>query len=141
MIQPIIGREFFKKVLPAIQQAKKEILIIVYDWRWYPDQIGASIQKFNQEIVRKAKTGVSIKAILNTKETAKILEEQGIKTNVRDFGGLLHTKLMIIDEKIVIIGSHNYTYNAFETNFEASVMIENEEIAKIFKNYFQNLWR
>jgi phosphatidylserine/phosphatidylglycerophosphate/cardiolipin synthase-like enzyme len=141
MIKTIIGKEFFKKVLPAIQQAKKEILIIVYDWRWYPDQIGASIQKFNQEIVRKAKTGVSIKAILNTKETAKILEEQGIKTNVRDFGGLLHTKLMIIDEKIVIIGSHNYTYNAFETNFEASVMIENEEIAKIFKNYFQNLWR
>ena len=141
MIDTIIGNEFFEKVLAEIKKAKKEIDIIVYDWRWYPDQVGYSIQKFNQEIIQKRRSGVNVRAILNTKATAAILEEQGIKTNVRDFGGLLHTKLMIIDDQIVIIGSHNYTYNAFETNFEASVLIDDREIAAEFKNYFLTFWR
>jgi len=141
MLNTIIGNEFLKKVLPILKEAKKEIDIIVFDWRWYPDQVGYSIQKFNQEIIQKAKSGVNIRAILNTKDTEKILKEQGIKTNIRDFGGLLHTKLMIIDDQIVIIGSHNYTYNAFETNFEASVIIDDKDIAQIFKEYFLSFWR
>jgi len=141
MIDTIIGNEFLKKVLPILKEAKKEIDIIVFDWRWYKDQVGYSIQKFNQEIIQKAKSGVNIRAILNTKDTEKILKEQGIKTNIRDFGGLLHTKLMIIDDQIVIIGSHNYTYNAFETNFEASVIIDDKDIAQIFKEYFLSFWR
>jgi len=141
MLNTIIGNEFLKKVLPILKEAKKEIDIIVFDWRWYPDQVGYSIQKFNQEIIQKAKSGVNIRAILNTKDTEKILKEQGIKTNIRDFGGLPHTKLMIIDDQIVIIGSHNYTYNAFETNFEASVIIDDKDIAQIFKEYFLSFWR
>jgi len=141
MIQTIIGNQFYKKVIEEISKAKKEIDIIVYDWRWYGDQVGYSIQKFNQEIIQKAKSGVSVKAILNTKDTEKVLRENGVKTNIRDFGGLLHTKLMIIDDKIVVVGSHNYTYNAFETNFETSVIIDDEEIAQTFKTYFANFWR
>ena len=47
----IIGAEFVKKVIPIIKTAKNTIDIIVYDWRWYPDQIGSRIQKFNNTII------------------------------------------------------------------------------------------
>jgi phosphatidylserine/phosphatidylglycerophosphate/cardiolipin synthase-like enzyme len=140
MIQTIIGREFPAKVIPLIEQAKKEILIIVFDWRWYPEQPSYSIQKFNQAIIQKAKSPVSIKVILITKDTARILKEQGVEVSVREFGGLVHSKLILIDDDIVVIGSHNFTYNAFETNFESSVIIKDEFANSEFKKYFKSLW-
>jgi phosphatidylserine/phosphatidylglycerophosphate/cardiolipin synthase-like enzyme len=141
MIKTIIGNKFFEVVGPEILNASQEIDIIVFDWRWYKDQPAYSIQKFNQLLIRKAKFGVNVKAILNTRETARILEDNGVKTNIRDFGGLLHTKLMIFDNQKIVIGSHNYSYNAFETNFEASVLIDDKNIANEFKSYFNNLWQ
>jgi len=139
-IQTIIGREFPDKVIPLIQQAKKEIDIVVFDWRWYPEQPAYSIQKFNQAIVQKAKSPVVIKVILITKATAAILKSCGVEVSVREFGGLVHSKLILIDDDIVVIGSHNFTYNAFETNFESSVIVKDEFAHAEFKKYFQNLW-
>ena len=51
----IIGKEFGPKVIPLIKQARKSIDIIVFDWRWYPDQIGSAIQRFNNAIITASK--------------------------------------------------------------------------------------
>jgi len=137
----LIGREYPKRVIPCIKNAKKTIFAIVYDWKWYPAQMGSSIQIFNQEIVRKAKQGFEVKVILNDRKTASILEKEGVKTKVGDFGGLVHTKMLLIDDDITIIGSHNFTYNAFETNFEISILSQDRAMTKDLTNYFLNLWR
>jgi len=51
----LIGKEFPTKVIPLIREATKSIDIIVFDWRWYPDQIGSTIQQFNHEIIKAAR--------------------------------------------------------------------------------------
>jgi len=138
---PLIGREYPKRVIPYIKNAKKTIFAIVYDWKWYPTQMGSSIQIFNQEIVRKAKQGIKVKVILNDRKTASILEKEGVKTKVGDLGGLVHAKMLLIDDDIAIIGSHNFTYNAFETNFEISILSQDRAMTKDLTDYFLNLWR
>ena len=47
--------------------------------------------------------------------------------------------MMLIDDNVLIIGSHNYTQNAFTMNFEASVIIKNSPEIKRFIEYFNNL--
>lgn len=139
-MQTIIGPEFPKKVIPLIENAKQNIDIVVFDWRWYPQDIGASIQIFNQKIIQKANRGVKVRAILNNMETARILSQNNVDARVKNFQRLLHTKLMIIDDKISILGSHNYTKNAFETNLECSIIIDDPNVTKHYKNYFENIW-
>ncbi len=56
-METIIGKEFPQKVIPLIEQAKTSIDIVVFDWRWYPQDPGASVQLFNQAIVRAVRRG------------------------------------------------------------------------------------
>jgi len=39
---------------------------------------------------------------------------------------------MIIDNRILIIGSHNYTQSAFQMNMETSLIIENDSTVERF---------
>jgi len=137
----IIGNEFSKKVIPLIEQAKSSIFIIVYDWRWYPDQIGSAIQKFNNAIIASSRKGKKVKVITNRPYINKILLQLDIKTKKIHSKKTLHTKLMIIDNKIAILGSHNYTMNAFTINHEISIILQDEQIVKRLILYFENLWQ
>lgn len=140
MIQIIIGKEFPNKVIPLIQQSKKSIDIIVYDWRWYPDQIGSIIQKFNNAIVIEARKGKKIRAIVNSPQILSILKENHIEAKKIDSYRKVHVKLMIIDDEIAILGSHNYSLSAFTLNYEISVIIHNKEVVNRLKTFFNNLW-
>ena len=135
-----LGREFPHKIIPLIKDAQKSIDIIAYDWRWYPDQTGSQNTKFNQAIIAKARANLKVRALLNSDRLVQILAPFGIEARRIPSGKTLHTKLMIIDDRISIIGSHNYTTSAFMVNFEASIIIDNEETAQEFKKYFEVLF-
>ena len=139
-IIPIIGDEFSKIVIPEIKNAKNSIKIIVFDWRWYPTQIGNPAQQFNQEIINAHRRGVEVLAITNIKETRRILNEAKIKAKNLISARILHPKIMIIDNQHLIIGSHNYTQNAFTTNYEASILIKNCPNIERYIQFFKNLY-
>lgn len=140
MIETIIGSQFPKKVIPLIENAVKSIEIIVFDWRWYPQDPGASVQLFNQAIVRAVRRGVKIRVIANNDEIVRVLKSVGCEAKKLKTASLVHCKFMIIDDGLVITGSHNYTQSAFQMNLEASVIFEDLEAALSLKNFFKNLW-
>lgn len=140
-ITPIIGKEFANQVVPLIKAAKKNINIIVFDWRWYPDQIGSEIQRFNHALITARRKGVRIKAITNPFGTIAVLSKLKIEMRKPITKGLIHTKLMLIDGHTAILGSHNYTMNAFTINYEISVIIREKEAVERLKKYFDNIWK
>jgi len=140
IIDIAIGRQFPGKVIPLINNAKKNISIMVYDWNWYPDQIGAQIQLFNNAIVRAKQRGLDVRAVVWDRKISELLEQLEIKNKWIGESKLLHVKLMIIDDVIAILGSHNYTKSAFDQNFEASVILYNEKTALEFKKFFNSFF-
>ncbi len=139
-IEIAIGREFPKKVTPLIKAAKKSINIIIYDWRWYPDQIGTQIQIFNNALINAHHRGVKINAVVNHAPMYEMLKGLGIKAKINLTSKKLHAKLMLIDDEITILGSHNYTKTAFDINYEASIIVHDSEVALDFKYYFDNFF-
>ena len=136
----IIGKEFPKKVIPLIDGAKQTIRAVVYDWRWYSNDPGNAVQLFNQSIIRAVRRGVKVEVIANNDKIVSVLNENGIVAKkIRDIG-LIHAKLMIIDDNIVIMGSHNYTHSAFFVNQEISVALKNCEAVADFNLFFKSLW-
>jgi len=136
----LISREYPKRVIPLIKNAKKSIDIIVFDWGWYPDEIGEPIQIFNNAIFNANKHGVKVRAIVQKRLISAILRNLGIKAKTLHSNKLLHIKLMIIDGEIAILGSHNYTKNAFNVNHEVSIMIKDEKSILELEEYFNNLF-
>lgn len=52
---------------------------------------------------------------------------------------LMHNKFCIIDKKIVITGSYNWTYGAEYNNKENIVISDDQELCQQFNDYFQTL--
>jgi len=136
----IISREFPKKVIPLIKKAKRSIDIIVFDWGWYADEIGEQIQIFNNAIFNANKHGVKVRALVQKRLVKVILESLGIESKVLHSKYLLHIKLMIIDGEIAILGSHNYTKNAFNVNHEVSIIVKDQTSIEKLTEYFNNFF-
>jgi len=140
MMQPIIGKEFPNKVIPLIDSAKHSIDIIVFDWRWYPQNPGSPVQLFNQALVRAVRRGVKVRAIANNNEIISTLKNVGVEAKKLLTPRLVHVKLMVIDGQKVILGSHNYTESAFQMNYELSVLLDEVEPDNQFLEFFNNLY-
>ena len=139
-MQAIISKQFPEKVIPLIDNAVKSIDIVVFDWRWYPQDPGATVQLFNQAIVRAVRRGVRTRAIVNNDEIVRVLKSCGVLAKRLIAKNLVHVKLIVIDDKTVIVGSHNYTQSAFQMNFELSVILDNPEGLAEIQSFFNNLY-
>lgn len=139
-METIIGKEFPRKVIPLIDAAKKSIDIIVFDWRWYPQDPGAQVQLFNHAIIRATRRGVRVRAVVNNDEIVRVLNENGCDAKRILTKRLVHCKIMIVDSETVIIGSHNYTQSAFEMNLEVSIILDKMGKVDEFNNFFLNLF-
>jgi phosphatidylserine/phosphatidylglycerophosphate/cardiolipin synthase-like enzyme len=122
----IIGSEFAKTLIPLIDQATDEIIISVFLWNYYFSDPGALVQKFNQALIRARARGVKIKGLTAGIQKLRKMSELGIEIKESNFANKLHNKIIIIDRKYCIIGSHNLTKNALERNYEVSVCFEIE---------------
>ncbi|NBK98061.1 MAG: hypothetical protein EOM50_08585 [Erysipelotrichia bacterium] len=121
-----------------IRDSKKYIYIPIFYLTHKP---------LSQELIKAHKRGVEIKVILdasaakNKYSTHTILREEGIEVKVENFGGKMHAKSMIIDDRFIISGSMNFTKAGESKNDENTVIIENALLVKQYKEHFIELWR
>lgn len=54
----------------------------------------------------------------------------GMPSANKQYFGIMHQKMAIIDEKTLIIGSANWSKNAFENNFETLLVSHNQDLVK-----------
>lgn len=141
MIQSIIGREFPDKVIPLIQNAQHTIKVIVFDWRLYPNDPANSVQIFNSAIAGACRRGVAVSCIANHTDIISALKTIGCEAKKLSAPNLVHVKMMLIDDKILVVGSHNYTQHAFTMNYELSVIIDDQPDLSRFTDFFNNLWQ
>ena len=52
----------------------------------------------------------------------------------------MHNKFAIIDNRLLLTGSYNWTFSANNRNDENLLIIDDPEIIEIFQNQFINLW-
>jgi len=57
--------------------------------------------------------------------------------NSKDHQKILHSKLLIVDNKVFILGSSNVDYRSFIHNYELNLLGRNREIVRELKRHFQ----
>ena len=142
----LINENYFPALLKAIDEAQSEIFMSIFSFKTdvhknsYPDRILGHLAK-------AVKRGVNVKVILETtgrgddelsaqnRQTGKLLEEKGVKVYFDSPRTTTHTKLIVIDESVVILGSHNLTQAALKYNNEISIMLARPDLAKRARNY------
>jgi len=150
-VKAIIGSEYYPKVSPIIAGATQKIDIIMYEWKWYSHEFAGGVQRLNNEILNRAREKVNVQVLMNIESmghaitkinsrTASFLQQRGVIVKFGQVGVATHAKMVIVDDKYCIVGSHNYSKGSFTRNQECSVLIKGGEAIRPFIDYFKLLW-
>jgi phosphatidylserine/phosphatidylglycerophosphate/cardiolipin synthase-like enzyme len=137
---PIISKDFPAVVIPLIDSAKFSIDILVFDWRFYKNDPANVVSQFNIAIARACRRNVNVRCLVQSDNVVDSLSDIGCWAKKLQSVKILHTKLLIIDKRYIIIGSHNYTQRAFTSNHEASICVDLKDEKNAFVEYFNNLF-
>ncbi len=127
-----------KALVPLVEKAKSYIYLPVFV---------ITHKKLTQALIDAKNRGVDIKIILDATSvrsnhtTHEILREAGIPLKTENYAGKVHNKSMIIDDKYVITGSMNFSNSGENRNDENCLVIENSELAKFYKGWFEFIWK
>ncbi|MFX1579019.1 MAG: phosphatidylserine/phosphatidylglycerophosphate/cardiolipin synthase family protein [Promethearchaeota archaeon] len=105
-----------------------------------------SVEQILDAIVAAKNRGVSVRVIseedYDYEEVAQLFYTNGIEIGWQNstWFSALHNKGIIVDGRIVLVSSINYSDNSIENNREAGVIIENEDIAQWYLAVFDYDW-
>jgi len=137
---PIISKDYPRIVIPLIESALYSIDIVVFDWRFYKNDPANSVSLFNTAIAQAVRRGVRVRCLVQNLDVVNNLKAIGCEARQLQSKRILHTKLLIVDKKRVVIGSHNYTQHAFTSNHEASIFVVLSDEKNGLVEYFDNLY-
>lgn len=150
-VTPLPGNSYVQKLIDVVGQARHSVDVMMFQWVWYKGRGKLRVQQFNRGVVGCLKRGVKFRVVLDrnthgqavTKQnlnTADILRDHGAKVKFGPKFPCMHAKIFIIDDNIVVLGSHNLSDRATSMNEETSVLIYSRKVAMEYKRYFDSVW-
>ncbi len=152
-IIPICNRDYFYHMHAELQNASSSIHIVQFQMRYYPSYPSSHSNIFLNDLIEAKERGVDVKVMLEGGEdflgenftedqikAQEYLEAGDVEVKFDGKGITTHAKLIVIDKRVVILGSTNWNYYALDRNNEASVLIKSNEIGEYYDDYFHKLW-
>lgn len=142
-IKDISDQAYEKAVIHLLDNARDSITISMFIMKPGTDA-RHTINRLMKDLEEALERGVSVDIYLNTKidKSSRYLTEVGqgeIFDTLRQKGGriclanpryMLHDKMIIVDNRYVVIGSTNWSVSALTRNLESSVLIDSPALAK-----------
>ncbi|OGO11598.1 MAG: hypothetical protein A2Y53_07095 [Chloroflexi bacterium RBG_16_47_49] len=125
-------------ILAAVNSAQQSIYILAYSF---------TSDELANALMEQARSGVSVRVVFdkdqyhsNSGTEFDNLRNVGIDARLDGNPRLMHHKVIIIDQQIVITGSYNFSNNAERTNDENTLIIHNQDIAAAYTAEFQQIY-
>ena len=131
------GEDCVNHIIDLINEAYIQLDICVFT---------ISDDRISRAIVEAMKNGVEIRIIsdnFKVEDTGSDIEDLsrvGISVKLDTTENHMHHKFMIVDKKIVLTGSYNWTRSAALYNQENILSMDDEEVVSKFSNEFEKLW-
>ena len=142
----LTNEDYFPALLKAIDEAQSEIFMSIFSFKAgvhknsYPDIVLAHLARATKRgikviVILENTGGHDYKLDAENHKTKQLLEEKGINVYLDSPRQTTHTKLIVIDERLVILGSHNLTQAALKYNNEISILMDRPNLAKRARDY------
>ncbi|MEM2702753.1 MAG: phospholipase D-like domain-containing protein [Candidatus Bathyarchaeia archaeon] len=144
----LADQAYYYSVRADLQRANKSILIAMYSMiydKYYtpPDWANDLIE----ELIYAKRRGVNVKVIIEYRTYSGFLDDNlwtrdylfsnNVSVKLDDEPDTDHLKLVIIDDKIIYIGSHDWNDPSLFSNHEISVKILSEKLAQELREYVE----
>ena len=124
-------------IRPLIENAKNYI---------YVPMFFLTNRKLINSLIAAKSRDVDVKIIVDSAanivnpQYVKLLRKNNVPVKVENWGGKMHMKSAVIDDRHIVIGSMNWTGVAQNSNDENTIVLDNSKLAKDFKKKFLYLW-
>lgn len=124
-------------LIPLVESAEESIRFMAFSFTH--DELGAAV-------LERADAGVVVQGIFETRGSETEFSEltdmycAGVPVLQDGNPGTMHHKVIVIDGRIVVTGSANFSNNADRSNDENVLIIAHEDIAQAYLREFDRLW-
>lgn len=125
-------------LIDLLSNAEESIYFMAFSFT--SDELGEAIRERAQNDVTVAGVMDSDQVASNIGTEYDAFNQAGLDVYKDRIPGLMHHKVMIIDQEIVVLGSYNFTNSAETRNDENLIVIYNAEIAAEFMAEFQRVY-
>jgi phosphatidylserine/phosphatidylglycerophosphate/cardiolipin synthase-like enzyme len=132
---PEDGARIQTRLVELIRGARSSVRVMAFSF---------TLQPVGQAMIDQLRAGVRVEGVF---ETTGSLQGQMTPlacagANVRQDGNpsIMHHKVFIIDERIVVLGSFNFSASARDSNTENMLVIDNPTIAAAYTAEFQRVY-
>ena len=135
-----------------VKQAKSSIFIILFFLKFEKEESYPTYTLID-EILKAKSRGVEVRIILDkdaegevfgsriiNDEAFKLFKQNDIDVCYDTEEQVTHTKLILVDNRHVVIGSHNWTAGSFYAYDDTSIYIDSEDLAKDYIQNFKERW-
>jgi phosphatidylserine/phosphatidylglycerophosphate/cardiolipin synthase-like enzyme len=144
------NQEYFPALIKAIDEAKSEIIMSFFLFKAgvhnssYPDRLLAhltgAVQRGVKVVVILENSGGHDRSLdAENGLTKELLEKKGVEVYLDSPRKTTHTKLVVIDQRFILLGSHNLTQSALKYNNEISILLDNPDLAREAREYMQKI--
>jgi len=125
------------QLIDLVNSADTSIRFLAFSFTDYP---------LAEAMIRRAAAGVDVAGVYETVGSETEYAELGTflcsGVPVRQDGnpGFMHEKVIVIDNRVVVTGSLNFSSSADEENNENVVIIDHPEIAALYLEEFARVW-
>jgi sugar-specific transcriptional regulator TrmB len=148
-VQPLLSPDNYAKQVKAVIKSAKKTLYFQNQYINVGKDPNREFTDLLDALLEKIKEGLDVKIILRKLPNADAQQEalqyyaeqnHGF-SNIRiKFQSGSHTKGIVVDSKVVVVGSHNWSRQGVSENRDASLIFYNPEIAKYYEKVFLYDW-
>jgi phosphatidylserine/phosphatidylglycerophosphate/cardiolipin synthase-like enzyme len=125
-------------IYKLLSEAQESIYFLAFSFT--SNELGAIVRT-------QADSGLDIKGVMDKEQVASNtgteydpFKQAELDVRIDGIDGQMHHKVFIVDGKIVVMGSYNFSRAAEERNDENTVIIYNEDIARFFMDEFERVY-
>jgi PLD-like domain len=143
-VQPLLTPDNYSRlILPVIQAAKKTLYFqnqYINIGKQNSNEFAALVNALRQKI----KEGIDVRIILrdigNTRQMLETLKQNLFDMTKVRVQKACHNKGIIVDSKVVVVGSHNWSSDGTTYNRDASLIFSSTAIARYYETIFLYDW-
>lgn len=150
LVQVLEDDRLLPSILSSVEKAQKEIWVGTYHFktgihpRSAPDRLA-------QELIKAAKRGVQVHVLLERPEdslseqakdnnnTASLLQRGGVRLYWDSAQRRSHMKVVVVDGRFTVVGSHNLTRSGLKDNHELSLSVDSPCLAEKVVSYLRRV--
>lgn len=133
MIRPLPNPKCFYEILRTIDRARSSVIVVNYIAEFSNRMKDDPVAKLAGALVRAHGRGVKVNVILEGSRFTdnypfyRLLKDKGVDAWLDTSETLIHHKASLVDDRVFIAGSHNWSHAAFFKNEEFSIETDDSE--------------